>query len=73
MKITCDVLVSKRIEFEVPAHLMPYMRAWLVDDDERTDEQWDLLEGNSWNKILQEFLPENEKVSEVEIYSVLEE
>ena len=69
MKITFDVLVSKRMEIDIPAHWMPYVEAWLAGDDERTDEQWDLVENHSWNEIVNEFLPEDEEAYDVGIYS----
>ena len=69
MKIAFDVLVSKRMEIDIPAHWMPYVKAWLAGDEERTDEQWDLVESHSWNEIVNEFLPEDEEAYEVGIYS----
>lgn len=73
MKITFDVLVSKRMEIDIPTHWMPYVKAWLAGDEERTDEQWDLVESHSWNEIVNEFLPEDEEAHEVEIYSTSED
>ena len=72
MKITFDVLVSKRMEIDIPAHWIPYVEAWFASDEERTDEQWDLIENHSWNEIIDEFLPEDEEAHEVEIYSTSE-
>lgn len=72
MKIIFDVLVSKRMEIDIPTHWMPYVEAWLAGDEERTDEQWDLVESHSWNEIINEFLPEDEEAYEVEIYSTSE-
>ena len=69
MKIIFDVLVSKRMEIDIPTHWMPYVEAWLASDEERTDEQWDLVESHSWNEIVNEFLPEDEEAYEVAIYS----
>ena len=73
MKIAFDVLVSKRMEIDIPTHWMPYVKAWLAGDEERTDEQWDLVESHSWNEIVNEFLPEDEEAHEVEIYSTSED
>lgn len=72
MKITFDILVPKRMEIDIPAHWMPYVEAWLAGDEERTDEQWDLVESHSWNEIVDEFLPEDEEAHEVGIYSISE-
>ena len=72
MKITFDVLVSKRMEIDIPAHWMPYVEAWLAGDDERTDEQWDLVECHQWEEMIDEFLAEDEECSEALISAIIE-
>lgn len=71
MKIKFDVLVSKQMEIDIPAHWMPYAEAWFANEDERTEKQWGLLECHFWNEMIEEFLPEDEEVYEVEINTVL--
>ena len=72
MKIIFDVLVSKQMEIDIPSHWMPYAEAFFTDEEERTDEQWDLVESHSWNEIVDEFLPNDEEAHEVGIYSTSE-
>jgi hypothetical protein len=61
------------MEIDVPAHWMPFAKAWLADDEERTDEQWELVENHSWNDMVDDFLPEDESVYSAEIYSITRE
>lgn len=70
MKITFDILVSKQMEIDVPAHWIPYAEACFTNEEERTNEQWGLIESHSWNEMIEEFLSEDEEAHEVEIYSV---
>lgn len=70
MKITFDVLVSKRMEFDVPAHWVPFVEAWIADDEERTEEQWKVAESHTWKEMVEELLPEDEEVHDAELYSI---
>ena len=73
MKIKFDVLVSKQMEIDIPAHWMPFAEAWLTHDEERTDEQWGLLECHQWEEMIDEFLAEDEECSEALINAIIEE
>jgi hypothetical protein len=72
MKIKFDVLVSKQIEIDVPANWMPFAKAYFTSEEERTNEQWDLLENHTWGEMVEEFLAEGEEEYDTVIYSVEE-
>ena len=73
MQIKFDVLVSKQMKIDVPAHWMPFAEAWFTNEEERTDAQWGLLENHCWSEMVEEFLAEDGEVYEVEVYSVEED
>lgn len=73
MKILFNVLISKEMEIEVPDSWMPYAKAYFTDDEERTDEQWDLVEAHGWDELIDAFLPDGESEYAHEICEVIEE
>lgn len=73
MKIKFDVLVSKQMEIDIPPHWMPFAEAWRAHDEERTDEQWDLVEHHNWEEMIEEFLAEDEECHEALINEIMKE
>ena len=73
MKIKFDVLVAKQMEIDIPAHWMPFAEAYFTSEEERTNEQWDLLENHVWDEMVEEFLAEGEEAYETTVYSVEED
>jgi hypothetical protein len=73
MKIKFDVTVSKQMEIDVPANWMPFAKAYFTNEEERTNEQWDLLDSHTWGEMIEEFLAEGEELYETTIYSVEED
>ena len=73
MKIKFDVLVSKQMEIDIPARWTPFVEAWRANDEERTDEQWDLVENHNWEEMIEEFLAEDEECHEALINEIMKE
>lgn len=63
-----DVFVGKRIEInEIPDRWVEWFEAWDACDDERTDEQWDLLERHTWEEVLSDITGED--INEASLWS----
>lgn len=73
MKIKFDVTVSKQMEIDIPAPWIPFAKAYFTNEEERTFEQWDLLDSHTWGEMIEEFLAEGEEMYETTIYSVEED
>ena len=63
-----NVFVQKRIEIkEIPDRWVEWFEAWDTCDDERTDEQWDLVERHNWEEVLADITGED--IHEAELWS----
>ena len=68
VEIEFDVFVQKRIEInEIPDRWVEWFEAWDSDEDERTDEQWDLVDKHTWEEVLADITGED--IHEAELWS----
>ena len=68
VRMKFDVKIEKRIEIkEIPDRWVKWFEAWDTCDDERTDEQWDLVEKHNWEEVLADIT--NEDIWEAELWS----
>lgn len=70
-RIEVEYLTPVERVIEIPEELMKYYQALLVDEEERTDEEWDLIEDiGYWSGLVERIIGEN--VYELEINNILD-
>ena len=61
-----DIRMNK--QFNIPKKWQGFFDAWVTDDEDRTDKQWELVEKYTFEDFVKEQLPFNCEVNDVEIY-----
>ena len=70
-RIEVEYLTPVEKVIEIPEELMEYYQALLVDEEERTDEEWDLVETiGYWSGLVERITGKN--VYELEIKNLLD-
>lgn len=70
MKLLMGVTIYKTVEINPSpnSNLEKYIKAWLTDEDDRTNKEWELIENHSLDEMVSKYLGED--VTEAELYSV---
>ena len=68
MKLLMDVTIYKTVEINPSpnSNLEKYMKAWLTDEDNRTDKEWELIETHSLAEMVSKYLGEDVIEAEIE-------
>lgn len=61
-----DIRMNK--QFNIPKKWQSFFDAWVTDDEDRTDKQWELVEKYTFEDFVKEQLPFVCEVNDVEIY-----
>ena len=70
-RIEVEYLTPVEKVIEIPEELIEYYQALLVDEEERTDEEWDLVETiGYWSGLVERITGKN--VYELEIKNLLD-
>lgn len=67
-KVTLDFNIRMHKQFDIPKKWQDFFDAWVADDEDRTDKQWELVDKYTFEDFVKEQLPFVCEVNDVEIY-----
>lgn len=69
MKFKADIWSCKEVEFKIPPQHEAFVKAWLKNDEDRTEEEEDMVQEISMLSVVEDILGEH--IEDFEINSII--